>query len=174
MKIDADAASEGGTLSQQDRVATGTDSTTPVKSTQTTPAAPPVPSISSLAALKQRKVWTTQCRILVISAIALLLFALAGLLIWLGRPNAADLLQKAADQGDSDAQTHLGQLYEKGEGVPKDLGKAAELYKKAADQGNEFAQFFLGWLYQKGEGVPKDLGKAAELWQKAADQGHVE
>src|SRR5262245_2154899 len=136
MKIDADEDSEGGTLSQQDRVATGTDSTTPVKSTQTTPAAPPLPSISSLAALKQRKVWTTQCRILVISAIALLLFALAGLLIWLGRPNAAELWQKAADQEPAAAQYNLGLLYEKGEGVPKDLGKAAKLYKRAADQGD--------------------------------------
>jgi hypothetical protein len=49
---------------------------------------------------------------------------------------AVATFQKAADQGDSRAQCHLGELYERGEGVPKDLKKARELYQKAADQGN--------------------------------------
>jgi TPR repeat protein len=49
---------------------------------------------------------------------------------------AAQLWQKAADQGNAVAQFNLGQLYQYGEGVPKDLGKAAELYKKAANQGH--------------------------------------
>ena len=71
------------------------------------------------------------------------------------------------------AQSNLGWLYQSGQGVPKDLGKAAELYQKAADQGNVFAQNNLGLLYQSGEGVPKDLRKAAELYQKAADQGNA-
>jgi TPR repeat protein len=52
---------------------------------------------------------------------------------------AAELFQKAADQGFADAQYDLGVLYEMGQGVPKDFGKAAELYKKAADQGNQRA-----------------------------------
>ena len=68
------------------------------------------------------------------------------------------------------AQLNLGWLYQNGQGVPKDLGKAAELYQKAADQGDGAA---LGWLYQNGQGVPKDLGKAAELYQRAADQGYA-
>ena len=85
---------------------------------------------------------------------------------------AVELYQKAADQGNADAQINLGWLYENGEGVPKDLRKAAELYQKAADQGNASAQDNLGWLYENGQGVPKDLGKARELYQKAADQGN--
>jgi TPR repeat protein/uncharacterized RDD family membrane protein YckC len=94
----------------------------------------------------------------------------AGLYALQRRPAA---LQKAANQGNAMAQNNLGWLYQNGEGVPKDLGKAAELYQKAADQGNAFGQNNLGWLYRNGEGVPKDLGKAAELYQKAADQGNV-
>ena len=86
---------------------------------------------------------------------------------------AAELYQKAADQGNALAQNNLGWLYQNGQGVPKDLGKAVELYQKAADQGNAFAQNNLGWLYENGQGVPKDLGKAAELYQKAADQGNA-
>jgi len=84
---------------------------------------------------------------------------------------AAELYQKAADQGNARAQSNLGRFYETGRGVPKDLSKAAELYQKAANQGNARAQYHLGWLYEFGDGVPKDLGKAAELYQKAANQG---
>ena len=86
---------------------------------------------------------------------------------------AAELYQKAADQGYARAQTNLGWFYENGRGVPKDLGKAAESYQKAADQGYARAQTDdLGWFYENGRGVPKDLGKAAELYQKAANQGN--
>ena len=86
---------------------------------------------------------------------------------------AAELYQKAADQGNAAARNNLGLLYQNGQGVPKDLRKAAELYQKAANQGNAAAQNNLGWLYENGQGVPKDLKKAAELYQKAADQGNA-
>src|SRR5215831_8176317 len=103
MKIDADAVSEGGTLSEQDMLATAKDSTVPVKPTQTTPARPLVRSISSIAASKERKVWMSRRRILVRSMM-LLLPALAGFLIWPRQQTAAELYQKAADQGNSVAQ----------------------------------------------------------------------
>ena len=61
---------------QQDSVVTAKDAAT-VKSTQTTPAPPQVPSTSWIAALKKLKVWTWERRILV-SALVLLLVALAG------------------------------------------------------------------------------------------------
>src|SRR5262249_21354830 len=155
---------------EQDRVATAKDSTTPVKSTQTTPVPPPVRSISSITASKERKVWMSRRRILV-RATMLLLLPLAGFLIWPRQQTAAELYQKAADQGYASAQYNLGVVYKNGQGVPKDLGRAAELYQKAADQGDASAQNNLGVLYENGQGVPKDLGRAAELYQKAADQG---
>jgi len=52
---------------------------------------------------------------------------------------AAELFQRAADQGYAPAQDDLAMLYSLGKGVPEDFGKAAELYKKAADQGNQRA-----------------------------------
>jgi TPR repeat protein len=52
---------------------------------------------------------------------------------------AADLYQKAADQGNAYAQNELGWLYEYGEGVPEDFKKARELYQKAASQGDKAA-----------------------------------
>ena len=152
MKIDAEAASEGRTLSEGDRAAPAKDSTTHAKSTQTTPGPSPVPSISSISALNEPKVWTSKGRTLV-SAVVLLLLTLSGFLNWLGVQTVAakaqkdlgkaELLQKAADQGNADAQNNLGRLYATGQGMPKDLGKAAELFQKAADQGNEIATTIL-------------------------------
>ena len=65
---------------------------------------------------------------------------------------------------------NLGVSYEKGQGVPRDYGKAVELYQKAVDQGYAEAQNNLGGLYMNGQGVPQDYGKAVELYQKAATQ----
>jgi hypothetical protein len=48
---------------------------------------------------------------------------------------ALNWFQRAADQGDKCAQFELGQMYENGEGVPKDINQAITLYKKADDQG---------------------------------------
>ena len=93
---------------------------------------------------------------------------------------AAELYQKAADQGNTVAKNHLadpqfqinlGLRYQQGDGVPQDFGKAAELCQKAADQENGVGQSRLGWLYENGWGVPKDLVKARELYQKAARHG---
>ena len=46
---------------------------------------------------------------------------------------AAELFQKAANQGYAAAQYNLGVMYYNGEGVPQDYVKAAELFQKAAN-----------------------------------------
>ena len=46
---------------------------------------------------------------------------------------------RAANQGFADSQSGIGNLYEKGLGVPKDLVKTKEWYEKAASQGFEEA-----------------------------------
>ena len=51
--------------------------------------------------------------------------------------------QKAADQGNSDAQFILGFMYSKGDGVKKDYGEALKWCQKAADQGHDGAQAVL-------------------------------
>ena len=40
-----------------------------------------------------------------------------------------------AEQGDANAQTNLGVMYETGRGVPKDYNEAVRLYRLAAEQG---------------------------------------
>ena len=78
---------------------------------------------------------------------------------------------KKAEAGDATAQSNLGNMYRKGEGVPQDLSKAFEWFQKLAVQGNVDAQFNLGVMYFKGQGVPQDFSKAVEWYRKAAEQG---
>jgi TPR repeat protein len=52
-----------------------------------------------------------------------------------------DELRLEAEKGDSDAQVHLGGIYQFGsEGVAKDATEAAKWYRKAAEQGVAGAQ----------------------------------
>lgn len=74
-----------------------------------------------------------------------------------------------AQQGDKQAQTYVGELYERGIGgtVP-DYGQAATWYRKAAEQGYSRAQINLGFLYEKGLGVAKDPSAALNLYRQAS------
>lgn len=81
-----------------------------------------------------------------------------------------DVLKKA-EQGDAAAQSELGEIYAKGQGVPQDHKKAVHWYQKAAEQGNADAQHTLGFMYAEGQGVPQDF-KRAYVWSSlAAAQG---
>ena len=82
---------------------------------------------------------------------------------------AARLFRPLAEQGDAKAQSALGEMYDKGMGVPKDTQEAVQWYRKAADQGFASAQHNLGVLYAEGRGVPQDDQEAVQWWRKAAD-----
>ncbi|QIK38773.1 sel1 repeat family protein [Caldichromatium japonicum] len=80
----------------------------------------------------------------------------------------ATLLPKAR-AGDPVVQTYVGEIYEKGLGLPApDYSQAAEWYRRAADQGHVPAQIYLGSLYERGLGVSKDKGKALDLYRHAS------
>ena len=76
-----------------------------------------------------------------------------------------------AEQGDAGAQTSLGNIYFRGEGVPPDHNQAVRWYAKAAAQGDADAQHNLGLMYVHGEGVPQDYGEAVRWFRQAANQG---
>jgi TPR repeat protein len=78
-----------------------------------------------------------------------------------------------AGQGDPDAMTNLGMLYEIGYGTKRDFGKAAELYEKAAQLGFVVAQYNLANLYYDGRGVSRDKRQAARWYTAAAQGGHA-
>ena len=68
-----------------------------------------------------------------------------------------------AKQGDADAQSYLGLMYFKGDGVPQDYKTAAKWYRLAAEQGLAFAQGNLGTMYANGTGVIQD-NVYAHMW----------
>jgi hypothetical protein len=104
---------------------------------------------------------------------------------WLGRlhdsglgvpkdpAKAAFWYRYAAEQGDTYAQSRLGQMYILGgDTITRDTGIGLMWLKKAADQGDASDQRFLGNLYSDGMwGVPKDEAQATAWYRKAADQG---
>lgn len=97
----------------------------------------------------------------------------------------------AAEQGDAEAQTRLGDRYQIGLGVARDDTQAAYWYRKAAAQGQAHAQCSLAELYYfgevriemrkkygsdpddkyVGERVPGDYNQAVYWFRKSAEQG---
>ncbi|MEZ5506596.1 MAG: caspase family protein [Gammaproteobacteria bacterium] len=73
-----------------------------------------------------------------------------------------------AQAGDAEAQTYVGEIYEKGLGLKPDYEAAALWYTKAAEQNFSRAQINLGNLYEKGLGVVADKAKALNLYRMAA------
>jgi TPR repeat protein len=86
---------------------------------------------------------------------------------------AKEAWQSKADQGDPEAMTNLGTLYNLGLGVKRDYGRAAEWYEKAGQLGFVVAQFNLANLYYGGQGVSRDLKQAARWYTAAAQGGHA-
>lgn len=74
----------------------------------------------------------------------------------------------AAEAGDAEAQTTLGELYERGPSGTPDYAAAARWYQRAADQGYAPAQFSLGSLYEQGLGVAKNPLMALNLYREAS------
>jgi uncharacterized protein len=74
---------------------------------------------------------------------------------------------QAAESGDVEAQTNVGEIFERGMGVAPNYESAAQWYQKAADKGSSRALFNLGTMYEQGLGVQKDGLKALNLYRQA-------
>jgi len=86
---------------------------------------------------------------------------------------AVDLFEKAAEQGNAQAQYMLGLCYQLGNGVTQDNQHMIEYYKEAAGQQNADAENALGLLYQDGKVIAQDKGKALDLWIASATKGNT-
>jgi caspase domain-containing protein/Sel1 repeat-containing protein len=94
----------------------------------------------------------------------------------LDRSNYATALKvwlPLAEQGDPAAQTYVGEIFEKGLGVPPDYNAAMTWYRRAAEKGFSRAAINLGGLYEQGLGVPKDPKQALNWYRKAAGLGEL-
>lgn len=79
-----------------------------------------------------------------------------------------------ADNNESHAQNRLGEMYEFGQGVDRDLNQAVLWYQKAANQGLIVAQHNMGRSYNFGTGVAQNYSNAEVWYLKAAEQGHTD
>lgn len=73
---------------------------------------------------------------------------------------ASQEFKKLAENGQVEAQRYLGQMYDKGLGVPQNYQKALSWYKRAAEQKDPAAQYHLGLKYANGHGVKEDQFQA--------------
>ena len=97
---------------------------------------------------------------------------------------AAYWFEKAASQGNMNAQTFLGIMFYEGRGIAKDDDKAIYWLQKAANQGDALASEYLQKiadeqndpekLFERGLTYAKQKNpqQALSLIQKAAEQGH--
>ncbi len=83
---------------------------------------------------------------------------------------AAQIFLPLAASGDPRAQSYLGYMYARGQGVPQNFMVSAAWYRCASDQGFADAQYMLGLMYDKGQGVPQDY-VLAYVWLNLAVGG---
>lgn len=77
----------------------------------------------------------------------------------------------AAYFGSVEAQRTLGQMYEKGQSVERDVAEAVQWYEKAAKRGDLYSQLSLGHLYKNGIDIAQDYDKTLNWFSEAAKQG---
>jgi hypothetical protein len=82
--------------------------------------------------------------------------------------SALNVWLATAEQGDPQAQTNVGEIFERGIGAEPNYEAAADWYKKAADQGFQRAQFNLGTLFEQGLGVPQNRIEALNWYRRAS------
>ena len=88
---------------------------------------------------------------------------------------ALELYERAALQGDSDAQLAYADKLEEGEGLESpDYERAFIFYERAALNGLVEAQNSLGTCYHHGHGTDQDFVRAFFWYEKAALAGDVD
>jgi localization factor PodJL len=84
------------------------------------------------------------------------------------------LLKDAACRGLVMAEYRLAKLYERGEGVPRDIAAARSWTEKAAIGGNRLAMHDLAVFYAEGDAGPQSYAAAVEWFRAASDLGLVD
>lgn len=89
---------------------------------------------------------------------------------------AVRLIRPLAERGNPEAQYFLGEMYDQGLGVERDIrgnrrdwSKAADWFEKAAAQGHAGAQHNLGVYHYYGWGVAKDEAAALKWLELAVE-----
>ncbi len=90
------------------------------------------------------------------------------------KSRAVTMLRQAAEDGLFIASYRLAKLYERGEGVPRDMAAARRWTEQAAIGGNIRAMHDLAVFYAEGDAGPQSYAAAVEWFRQAADLGLVD
>lgn len=93
-----------------------------------------------------------------------------------GNKAANDAVQRSSGELSSSQRSEalfkIGQMYQKGDDLPRDDGQCAKWYRMASDQGNAQAAVELAVMMIHGHGVPQDPVTAHHLCEGAAKQAY--
>lgn len=90
-----------------------------------------------------------------------------------GKEDMLRLYEKAAAEGDSEANMRLGDLYFTGEAGRRDLAEAFKYYRNAAQLKNPKAYFKMGYCYERGHGTGQSNQDAVFWYQRGVDAGEL-
>ena len=89
-------------------------------------------------------------------------------------PEVRAMIARAND-GDAEAEYHVGEYYDDGSIFPRNNTKAIYWFTKSANQDYPWAEYFLGKFYEDGRSpARKDRAKAIQLYRKAAQLNEAE
>lgn len=78
------------------------------------------------------------------------------------------------DTSGGETEYSMAQIYDRGDGVPKDRALAVRWYRLAAEAGHLRAQIGLGWDYMNGQGVHQSYAESAKFFRMAANKGDAD
>jgi hypothetical protein len=83
------------------------------------------------------------------------------------------LFRRGSDLGNEHCMIYIGQMYERGLGVPRDYSEAQSWYQRTADRGDSWGLYRIGLLHMTGgPGIAQDCNVAREWLQRAAAAGN--
>ena len=82
-------------------------------------------------------------------------------------------LRQAAEQGCTEVQYRLADMYQRGRGVAADDAEACYWYAQAAEGGHKKAQYYRALMHKYGTGTPINDEQALYWYEQSARQGFV-
>ncbi len=89
-------------------------------------------------------------------------------------PEALARWRALAAQDNTTAMINLANMYEQGQGVPRDTNVALDWTRKAASLGDARAEYELGMTHERGVRVSRNPGEAERWFRRAAGRGHAD
>ena len=87
---------------------------------------------------------------------------------------ARNIWEKLAAQGDAQAMNNLGVLYDLGQGVEPDLGRALNYFAQSAKAGHASGMSNYARMLEQGRGIAANPEEAARWFDQAARKGQAE